>query len=101
MAVIYLVFNEGSAATSGDELVRRELSTEAIRLGRLLVELMPARAAPRGLLALMLLHDARREARVTADGDLVVLEEQDRARWGQAQLPEGLPLVARPLRAPP
>jgi RNA polymerase sigma-70 factor (ECF subfamily) len=99
MAVIYLVFNEGYAATSGDDLVRRELSAEAIRLGRLLVELMPARPGPRGLLALMLLHDARREARVTADGDLVLLEEQDRSRWDRAQIREGLALVEATLRA--
>jgi RNA polymerase sigma-70 factor (ECF subfamily) len=101
MAVIYLVFNEGYAATSGDALVRRELSAEAIRLGRLLVELMPERPGPRGLLALMLLHDSRREARVTAEGDLVVLEEQDRARWDQAQIREGLALVDETLRAGP
>jgi RNA polymerase sigma-70 factor (ECF subfamily) len=101
MAVIYLVFNEGYAATSGDELVRRELSAEAIRLGRLVVELMPARSAPRGLLALMLLHDARREARVTAGGDVVVLEEQDRSLWDQAQIREGLALVEDALRAAP
>jgi RNA polymerase sigma-70 factor (ECF subfamily) len=99
MAVIYLVFNEGYAATSGDELVRRELSTEAIRLGRLLVELQPARPGPRGLLALMLLHDSRREARVTGGGDLVLLEDQDRARWDQAQIREGLALVDETLRA--
>jgi RNA polymerase sigma-70 factor (ECF subfamily) len=98
MAVVYLVFNEGYAATSGDDLVRRELSAEAIRLGRLLVELMPARPGPRGLLALMLLHDARREARVTPDGDLVLLEEQDRARWDGAQIREGLALVEATLR---
>jgi RNA polymerase sigma-70 factor (ECF subfamily) len=97
MAVIYLVFNEGYAATSGDELVRRELGAEAIRLGRLLVELMPGRSAPRGLLALMLLHDARREARVTPEGDLVVLEDQDRTRWNQAQIREGLTLVEEAL----
>jgi RNA polymerase sigma-70 factor, ECF subfamily len=98
LAVIYLVFNEGYAATSGDELVRLHLSTEAIRLGRLLVELMPAHLGPRTLLALMLLHDSRREARVTADGDLVVLEEQERARWDQAQIREGLELVEAALR---
>jgi RNA polymerase sigma-70 factor (ECF subfamily) len=101
MAVIYLVFNEGYAATSGDELVRRELSAEAIRLGRLLVELQPARPGPRGLLALMLLHDSRREARVTGEGDLVLLEDQDRARWDQPQIREGLALVEETLRAGP
>ncbi len=98
MAVVYLVFNEGYAATSGDDLVRRDLSAEAIRLGRLLVELMPTRPGPRGLLALMLLHDSRRDARVTADGDLVLLEEQDRGRWDQAQIREGLALVEAALR---
>jgi RNA polymerase sigma-70 factor, ECF subfamily len=101
MAVVYLVFNEGYAASSGDDLVRRELSAEAIRLGRLLVELMPARPGPRGLLALMLLHDARREARVTAEGDLVLLEEQDRSRWDAAQIRDGLALVEEALRAHP
>ncbi|HSZ82830.1 MAG TPA: sigma-70 family RNA polymerase sigma factor [Polyangia bacterium] len=98
MAVVYLVFNEGYAATSGDDLVRRDLATEAIRLGRLLVELMPTRPSPRGLLALMLLHDSRRDARVTPDGDLVLLEEQDRARWDRAQIREGLALVEAALR---
>jgi RNA polymerase sigma-70 factor (ECF subfamily) len=101
MAVIYLVFNEGYAASSGDALVRRELSAEAIRLGRLLVELIPERPGPRGLLALMLLHDSRREARVTPEGDLVVLDDQDRARWDQAQIREGLALVDETLRAGP
>ncbi len=101
MAVVYLVFNEGYSATSGDELVRRELVAEAIRLGRLLVELMPARPGPRGLLALMLLHDSRREARITAQGDLVLLEDQDRARWDQAQIREGLALVEEALRGGP
>jgi RNA polymerase sigma-70 factor (ECF subfamily) len=99
LAVVYLVFNEGYAASSGDDLVRRELSAEAIRLGRLLVELTPERPGPRGLLALMLLHDARRDARVTAAGDLVLLEEQDRARWDAAQIREGLALVGAVLRA--
>ncbi|MDB4982645.1 MAG: polymerase subunit sigma-24 [Myxococcales bacterium] len=98
LAVIYLVFNEGYAATSGDDLVRRELSAEAIRLGRLVVELTPARSGPRGLLALMLLHDSRRDARVTADGDLVLLEEQERARWDAEQIREGLALVETTLR---
>ena len=98
MAVVYLVFNEGYAATSGDDLVRRDLAAEAIRLGRLLVELMPTRPSPRGLLALMLLHDSRRDARVTPDGDLVLLEEQDRARWDRAQIREGLALVEAALR---
>jgi RNA polymerase sigma-70 factor, ECF subfamily len=99
MAVVYLVFNEGYSATSGDTLVRRELAAEAIRLGRLLVELMPAAAGPRGLLALMVLNDSRRDARVTGDGDLVVLEEQDRALWDRAQIAEGLTLVEESLRA--
>jgi RNA polymerase sigma-70 factor (ECF subfamily) len=98
LAVVYLVFNEGYAATSGDDLVRRDLAAEAIRLGRLLVELMPMRPGPRGLLALMLLHDSRRDARVTAEGDLVLLEEQDRARWDGAQIREGLALVEVALR---
>jgi RNA polymerase sigma-70 factor (ECF subfamily) len=101
LAVIYLVFNEGYSATSGDELVRRELVAEAIRLGRLLVELMPALAGPRGLLALMLLHDSRRETRLSPAGDLVVLEDQDRTRWDQAQIREGLALVEEALRAGP
>jgi RNA polymerase sigma-70 factor (ECF subfamily) len=101
LAVVYLVFNEGYAASSGDELVRRELVAEAIRLGRLLVELMPGLPAPRALLALMLLHDSRREARLTPSGDLVVLEEQDRGRWDQAQIREGLVLVEEALRAGP
>jgi RNA polymerase sigma-70 factor (ECF subfamily) len=101
MAAVYLVFNEGYAASAGDELIRRELAAEAIRLGRLLVELMPARGEPRGLLALMLLHDSRRAARTGADGELVLLEEQDRARWDQAQIAEGLALVDRALRSRP
>jgi RNA polymerase sigma-70 factor (ECF subfamily) len=101
MAVLYLVFNEGYAATSGDSLVRRELAAEAIRLGRLLCQLLPEEPRPRGLLALMLLQDARREARVGPDGELVLLEDQDRARWDRAEITEGLPLVEQALRASP
>jgi RNA polymerase sigma-70 factor (ECF subfamily) len=101
LAVIYLVFNEGYAASSGEALVRRELCAEAIRLGRLLVELVPARPEPRALLALMLLNDARREARVGPGGALVLLEEQDRARWDGEALREGLALVDGVLRSAP
>jgi RNA polymerase sigma-70 factor (ECF subfamily) len=84
------VFTEGYAATSGDTLVRRELSSEAIRLGRLIVGLMPAATEANALLALMLLHDARRQTRASAEGELVLLEDQDRARWDRAQIDEGL-----------
>ena len=101
MAVIYLVFNEGYAATAGDAWVRRDLCQEAIRLGRLLVELTAALAPiaeARGLLALMLLHDSRRDARTDAAGDLVLLEDQDRARWDRAQIAEALVLVPAALR---
>jgi RNA polymerase sigma-70 factor (ECF subfamily) len=100
LAVIYLVFTEGYAVTSGAELMREELSSEAIRLGRLLDGLLPGRAAIAGLLALMLLHDARRRARTTPDGDIVLLEEQDRSLWDSDQIGEGLTLVDRALRAP-
>jgi RNA polymerase sigma-70 factor, ECF subfamily len=91
LAVIYLIFNEGYCATSGDTLTRKELCGEAIRLGRVLVGLMPAvgSAEARGLLALMLLHDARRETRLDAAGELVLLDEQDRTRWDQAKIREG------------
>jgi len=98
LTVIYLVFSEGYAATSGDAWVRRDLSTEAIRLGRLLERLLPERQEPVALVALMLLHDARRDARVDANGDLVLLEDQDRALWDRAQIAEGCERVARALR---
>lgn len=100
LAVVYLVFTEGYTATSGDELVRRELCGEAIRLGRLLVELMPVAGEARGLLALMLLHHSRRDARVSDDGELVLLDEQDRGRWHRAEIDEGLGLVEEALRSP-
>jgi RNA polymerase sigma-70 factor (ECF subfamily) len=100
LAVIYLVFTEGYAATSGDELMRPDLAREAIRLCRLLDALMPRRSEIKGLLALMLLHDARRAGRETAGGDIVLLEEQDRALWDQRQIAEGLALVQDALRAP-
>ncbi len=87
-------------ATVGAEPTRGELSREAIRLGRLLAELLPERPAIQGLLALMLLHDSRRKARSTPDGDIVLLEDQDRALWDRAEIDEGLALVERALRAP-
>src|SRR6185312_3007497 len=86
LGVIYLIFTEGYAATSGSELIRTELCREAIRLGRLLGELMPDRAEANALLALMLLHDARRDARATHQGEIVLLEEQNRARWDKPQI---------------
>lgn len=100
LAVIYLVFTEGYAATSGEDLMRPDLTKEAIRLGRLLDALMPQRGEIKGLLALMLLHDARRAGRETAGGDIVLLEEQDRTLWDQAQIAEGLALVEDALRMP-
>jgi RNA polymerase sigma-70 factor (ECF subfamily) len=100
LAVIYLVFTEGYAATSGDELMRPDLAREAIRLCRLLDALMRERSEIKGLLALMLLHDARRAGRETAGGDIVLLEEQDRALWDGKQIAEGLALVQRALDEP-
>jgi RNA polymerase sigma-70 factor (ECF subfamily) len=95
LAVIYLIFNEGYVATQGDTLTRQELCGEAIRLGRVLVELLPVlqSAEARGLLALMLLHDSRREARLNAAGELVLLAEQDRGRWDQAKIQEGIAIL--------
>ena len=87
--MIYLIFNEGYSATEGDQLVRGELSSEAIRLGRLLSELMPDEAEVWGLLALMVLHDARRDARVASDGRYVAIDEQDRSLWDHRRLGGG------------
>ena len=102
LAVVYLIFSEGYAASSGAALLRADLCAEAIRLGRLLLELMPGRAELEALLALMLLHHSRRDARVGPGGDVVLLEDQDRSRWDLAQAREGLELVGRSLRrAPP
>ncbi|TQF43412.1 RNA polymerase subunit sigma-24 [Bradyrhizobium sp. UNPF46] len=100
LAVIYLVFTEGYVATSGADLMRPDFAIEAIRLARLLDRLMPDRAGIKGLLALMLLHDARRAGRETAAGDIVLLEEQDRSLWDRAQIEEGLRLVDDALRVP-
>jgi RNA polymerase sigma-70 factor (ECF subfamily) len=99
--VIYLVFNEGYSASAGETLTRVDLSTEAIRLGRLLVELLPEPTEPEalGLLALMLLHEARRAARTSATGELILLDEQDRSCWDRARIVEGAALVERALRS--
>ncbi len=94
LASLYLIFNEGYLATSAGTLVRRELCDEAIRLGRVLVGLMPAEPEVRGLLALMLLHHSRRDARVDEHGDMVLLEDQDRSLWRRDELDEGLALAA-------
>jgi RNA polymerase sigma-70 factor (ECF subfamily) len=98
LRVVYLVFNEGYAATSGDALVRRELCTEGIRLGRLIVGLLPRVSEAAGLLALMLLQDSRRSARVDAEGELVTLEDQDRSQWDRAQIAEGEALAEEAVR---
>lgn len=103
LTVIYLIFNEGYAATRGETLVRADLCTEAIRLGRLVRELMSPQppAEVTALVALMLLHDSRRDARLDEVGDLVLLEDQDRRRWNHQQIKEALPLVEEALRGKP
>ena len=97
-AVIYLIFNEGYAASTGQSLIRNDLCAEAIRLGRVLCELLPDASENLGLLALMLLQDSRREARVTKQGELVTLDEQDRSLWNTAEIEEGINLVQKALR---
>jgi RNA polymerase sigma-70 factor, ECF subfamily len=101
LAVLYLIFNEGYAASAGDALVRRELCAEAVRLGRVLAELMPDEGEALGLLALLLLHDARREGRVGPGGELVLLEDQDRSRWDRAKIHEGIKLLDQAIRRGP
>jgi len=93
LAVIYLIFNEGYVATSGDTLTRHELCSEAIRLCRILVDLMPGSAEAHGLLALMLLHDSRRNARLTLAGELILLNEQDRTLWDSFKIQEGISIL--------
>ena len=98
LAVVYLIFNEGYAASSGDRLVREELCTEAIRLGRILAQLMPDEPEVMGLLALMLLVDSRRATRTTPDGEVILLADQDRSRWDRGLIREGQALVRECLR---
>ena len=98
LAVVYLIFNEGYSASSGERLVREGLCAEAIRLGRLLAELMPDEPEALGLLALMLLTESRRPARTTGDGELVLLADQDRARWDRELITEGQAIVRACLR---
>lgn len=99
LAVVYLVFNEGYAASSGDELIRRDLCVEGIRLARLLAELLPDEPEVHGLLALLLLSDSRRDARSRPDGSLVLLEDQDRSLWDQDAIREGIAVLEAALRA--
>jgi RNA polymerase sigma-70 factor (ECF subfamily) len=98
LRVVYLIFNEGYAATNGADLVRRDLCSEAIRLGRTLARLLPCEPEVLGVLAMMLLHDSRRDTRVDGAGDLVLLADQDRTRWNRAAIDEGARLVDRALR---
>jgi RNA polymerase sigma-70 factor (ECF subfamily) len=98
LAVVYLIFNEGYTASSGDHLIREDLCAEAIRLGRLLAELVPDDPEVLGLLALMLLVESRRTTRTTPDGDLVLLADQDRSRWDQPLIAEGQRIVRRCLQ---
>ncbi|HXO87701.1 MAG TPA: RNA polymerase sigma factor [Candidatus Acidoferrales bacterium] len=97
--IVYLIFNEGYFASGGDSLIRRELCVEAIRLGRVLCQLLPRHAETGTLLALMLLHDSRRDARVSADGELILLEDQDRTQWHAEQIREGTAVLESALRA--
>jgi RNA polymerase sigma-70 factor (ECF subfamily) len=98
LAVLYLIFNEGYSATSGEKLIRASLCDEAIRLGRVLFDLMPDEPEVLGLLALMLLQDSRRLARTGPDGEIVTLEEQDRSSWDGSQMTEGCEILERALR---
>jgi RNA polymerase sigma-70 factor (ECF subfamily) len=98
LTVIYLVFNEGYAASQGESLLRVDLTAEAIRLGRLLLEMLPEPEV-KGLLALMLLHESRRESRVSKDGEIILLEDQDRSRWDSQMISEGTTLVEQALRS--